>query len=102
MKSGSQAKLNLPRDKKAGGDAGDGADDFESWMKSRQLIRPEDQLDLTEAELSEEVSKVLTAQNMNILKNLVIYSFKEGAYVPVRVVKGFLWSFLEFISASAA
>lgn len=102
MKSGSQAKLNVGRDKKAAGDAGDGADDFESWMKSRQLIKPEDQLELTEAELNEEVSKVLTAQNMNILKNLVIYSFKESAYVPVRVVYFFIASFLEFISASSA
>lgn len=71
-------------------------------MKSRQLIKPDDQLDLTEAELNEEVSKVLTAQNMNILKNLVVYSFKEGAYVPVRISYFFLASFLEFISASSA
>lgn len=86
--------MNVGRDKKAAGDAGDGADDFESWMKSRQLIRPNDQLNLTEAELNEDISKVLTAQNMNILRNLVIYSFKEGAYVPVRQYYLFAFKFL--------
>lgn len=52
-------------------------------MKSKQLLRPDDQLDLAEAELSEEISKILTADDPNIRKNLVIYSFKEGGYVYV-------------------
>lgn len=52
-------------------------------MKSRALLKPDDQLELTEAELNEEISKVLTIQNTNVVKNLVIYSFTEGGYVPV-------------------
>ncbi|XP_037903642.1 dynein intermediate chain 2, ciliary isoform X3 [Hermetia illucens] len=63
-----------------------GTDDFESWMKSRALLKPDDQLELTEAELNEEISKVLTIQNTNVVKNLVIYSFTEGGYVPVPPV----------------
>lgn len=64
-----------------GGGGGD-ADDFDAWMKSRQLLKPDDQLDLTEAELGEEITKVLTPTNTNIVRNLVVYSFKEGEFVP--------------------
>lgn len=60
-----------------------GTDDCESWMKARQLIRPDDQLELTEAELSEEVPKVLTTSYANVVKNLVVYSFKDGGFVNV-------------------
>lgn len=65
-----------------GGGGGGDADDFDAWMKSRQLLKPDDQLDLTEAELGEEVTKVLTPTNTNVIKNLVVYSFKEGEFVP--------------------
>ena len=40
-------------------------------------------MDLTDAELSEEVPKVLTSENRNVPQNLVIYSFKEGTYIPI-------------------
>lgn len=60
-----------------------GNDDCESWMKARQLIRPDDQLELTEAELNEEIPKVLTTSYSNVVKNLVVYSFKDGAFVQV-------------------
>lgn len=53
-------------------------------MKSRSLMRPDDQLELTDAELNEEVPKVLTtSQNTNVVKNLVVYSFKDGGFVHV-------------------
>lgn len=52
-------------------------------MKARQLIRPDDQLDLTEAELAEEIPKSLGTENTNVVKNLVIYSFQEGEYIHV-------------------
>ncbi|XP_055698577.1 dynein intermediate chain 2, ciliary isoform X1 [Phlebotomus papatasi] len=72
-----------PSQQKLGKEMGEvsGNDEYESWMKSRLLQRPEDQLDLTEAELSEEVPKLLTTENTNIVKNLVIYSFKDGGFV---------------------
>lgn len=50
-------------------------------MKSRQLVKPDDQLDLTDAELAEEVTKVLTPTNTNVLRNLVVYNFKLGEFV---------------------
>lgn len=59
-----------------------GSDD--DWSKSRHLIRPDDQLDLNENELSEEIKKVLSTENPNVPKNLVIYSFKEGCFVEVN------------------
>ncbi|XP_075168505.1 dynein intermediate chain 2, ciliary [Haematobia irritans] len=65
-----------------GGGGGDG-DDLDAWMKSRQLHRPEHQLDMSEAELSEEITKVLTNTNTNVVHNLVVYSFKDEAYVTL-------------------
>ncbi|XP_065368147.1 dynein intermediate chain 2, ciliary [Calliphora vicina] len=70
--------------KSSGAEAGGGdADDFDAWVKSRQLLKPEDQLDLTEAELGEEITKVLTPTNTNVIHNLVVYSFKDEAFVPI-------------------
>lgn len=34
-------------------------------------------------ELGEEIPKILTSDNKNIPKNLVIYSFKDGGYIPL-------------------
>ncbi|XP_058976572.1 dynein intermediate chain 2, ciliary-like isoform X2 [Musca domestica] len=75
----STAKPKPPTDGAGGGDA----DDLDAWVKSRQLVKPDNQLDLTEAELSEEITKVLTTTNTNVVHNLVVYSFKEEAYVPL-------------------
>lgn len=61
---------------------GDG-DDYDCWARSRQLLRPDDQMDLTDAELSEEIPKLLSSENRNVPQNLVIYSFKDGGYVPI-------------------
>lgn len=40
-------------------------------------------MDLNESELSEEIPKVLSCENRNVPQNLVIYSFREGAYIPL-------------------
>lgn len=61
------------------------SEEYEAWVRSRQAQRPDDQLDLTEAELSEEITKVLQTDNTNFPKNLVIYSFKDSGYVDVYV-----------------
>ena len=63
-------------------------DDYD-WHQSRQPVKPEDQLELTEAELSEEIVKVLDTENTNYVKNLVIFSFKEGGFVPVSCLDEF-------------
>ena len=71
--------------KPTGGDAGGGdADDLDAWVRSRQLLKPDDQLELTEAELGEEITKVLTPTNTNVIHNLVVYSFKDEAFITVR------------------
>lgn len=41
-------------------------------------------MDLTDTELSEEVIKVLSAENRHMPQNLVVFSFKESGYVPVE------------------
>ncbi|EDV35959.1 uncharacterized protein Dana_GF12212 [Drosophila ananassae] len=79
-KSGKGKRSSKTKGGEGGGGGGD-ADDYEAWMRSRQLLKPDDQLDLTEAELGEEVTKVLTPTNTNIIRNLVVYSFKEGEFV---------------------
>ncbi|XP_067632457.1 dynein intermediate chain 2, ciliary isoform X2 [Eurosta solidaginis] len=66
-------------------DGGGDADDLDAWIKSRQLLKPDDQLELTEAELGEEITKVLTPTNTNVVHNLVVYSFKESAFVSVPI-----------------
>ncbi|XP_065092817.1 dynein intermediate chain 2, ciliary isoform X1 [Ochlerotatus camptorhynchus] len=57
-------------------------DEFDSWVKSKQLLKPDDQLDLTDGELGEEIPKLLSTENRHLPRNLVIYNFHEGAYVP--------------------
>lgn len=66
------------------GRGGGEGDDFDIWSRSRQLLRPDDQMDLNDTELSEEVVKVLSAENRHLPLNQVIYSFKDGGYVPVE------------------
>ncbi|KAJ6643291.1 Dynein intermediate chain 2, ciliary [Pseudolycoriella hygida] len=76
MRAQKQSRTNLIDGKESVGSDDD-------WAKSRQLIRPDDQLDLTENDLSEEIKKVLSTENPNVPKNLVIYSFKEGSFVEM-------------------
>jgi dynein intermediate chain 1, axonemal len=40
-------------------------------------------MDLTNDELSEEIPKVLSCENRNASQNLVIWSFREGSYIPM-------------------
>lgn len=69
------------------GNLTDGAgDEYETWLRSRQPMKPDDQLELTETELSEEITKVLQTENTNYSKNLVIYSFKDGGFVNVAII----------------
>lgn len=62
---------------------GDKSDDYEYWLRFQKPLRPDDQIDLTEAELAEEITKQLDTEHKNFPKNLVIYSFKDYGYVPV-------------------
>lgn len=54
-------------------------EEFNQW-EAKALLKPEDQLNLTEAELKEEITRILKANNPNAPQNIVRYSHKELAY----------------------
>ncbi|XP_061687762.1 dynein axonemal intermediate chain 1-like isoform X3 [Syngnathoides biaculeatus] len=51
-----------------------------------KLIKPADQVELTEAELKEEITKTLTARNPHAPQNIAHYKFNDGAYKLTTVV----------------
>ncbi|VFV20357.1 dynein intermediate chain [Lynx pardinus] len=71
------------RDEDSGTEVGEGADE---WAQSKATVRPPDQLELTDAELKEEFTRILTANNPHAPQNIVRYSFKEGTYKFIGVV----------------
>ncbi|XP_051960947.1 dynein, axonemal, intermediate chain 1, paralog 2 isoform X2 [Xyrauchen texanus] len=70
------------KDDEDGMDTGEG----EEWMQGKTLVKPPDQLELTEAELKEEITRILTANNPHAPQNIVRYSFKESCYKPISSV----------------
>jgi len=48
-------------------------------MHGRQLVKPDDQLDLSEAELKEEFTRILTANNPHAPQNIVRFNFKVSS-----------------------
>ncbi|XP_062409898.1 dynein, axonemal, intermediate chain 1, paralog 2 [Sardina pilchardus] len=71
------------KDDEDGQDFGDGGED---WLQGKTLVKPPDQLDLTEAELKEEFTRILTANNPHAPQNIVRYSFKERSYKTISSV----------------
>ncbi|KAM8940690.1 dynein axonemal intermediate chain 1 isoform 3-T3 [Lycaon pictus] len=71
------------RDEDSGTEVGEGTDE---WAQSKATVRPPDQLELTDAELKEEFTRILTANNPHAPQNIVRYSFKEGTYKLIGVV----------------
>uniref|UniRef100_A0A8C9A4L2 Dynein axonemal intermediate chain 1 n=1 Tax=Prolemur simus TaxID=1328070 RepID=A0A8C9A4L2_PROSS len=71
------------RDEDSGTEVGEGTDE---WTQSRAAVRPPDQLELTDAELKEEFTRILTANNPHAPQNIVRYSFKEGTYKLIGFV----------------
>ncbi|KAM5258219.1 dynein axonemal intermediate chain 1 isoform 4-T4 [Hipposideros larvatus] len=71
------------RDEDAGTEVGEGTDE---WAQSKATVRPPDQLELTDAELKEEFTRILTANNPHAPQNIVRYSFKEGTYKLIGFV----------------
>jgi len=59
-------------------------DDF---MQGKQLVKPEDQLDLTEAQLKEEFTRILTANNPHAPQNIVRFSFKDRTFKQTSTVE---------------
>uniref|UniRef100_A0A4W4EA91 Dynein axonemal intermediate chain 1 n=1 Tax=Electrophorus electricus TaxID=8005 RepID=A0A4W4EA91_ELEEL len=52
----------------------------------KTMVKPPDQLDLSEAELKEEFTRILTANNPHAPQNIVRYSFKERSYKQISSV----------------
>jgi dynein intermediate chain 1, axonemal len=61
-------------------------DEFEDWMQAKATIKPDDQLQLTDQELKEEFTRILTATNPHAPQNIVRYNFKERQYKPIPSV----------------
>ncbi|XP_063727377.1 dynein intermediate chain 2, ciliary-like isoform X2 [Symsagittifera roscoffensis] len=59
---------------------------MEDWMQPKQLLKPDDQLELTEGELKEEVTRILTANNPHAPDNIIRFSFKENQFKQVAHV----------------
>ncbi|XP_060526762.1 dynein intermediate chain 2, ciliary isoform X2 [Cylas formicarius] len=57
------------------------ADELDEWKKSRQLLKPKGQLELTEAELKELLTKQLTTTNPQPPDSLVEFSYAQGEFV---------------------
>ncbi|CAI5787930.1 dynein intermediate chain 1, axonemal [Podarcis lilfordi] len=72
------------RDDEGGAEVEGGADE---WAQAKTLIKPPDQLELTDAELKEEITRILTANNPHAPQNIVRYSFKERSYKQTSVVE---------------
>ncbi|KAM9102070.1 dynein axonemal intermediate chain 1 isoform 2-T2 [Sarcophilus harrisii] len=83
--SGTQptTRTTRKRDEDAGPDVGEGTDD---WAQTKTLIKPPDQLELTEAELKEEFTRILTANNPHAPQNIIRFNFKEGTFKPISFV----------------
>ncbi|XP_029683302.1 dynein, axonemal, intermediate chain 1, paralog 2 [Takifugu rubripes] len=70
------------KEEKKGADAVEGHDE---WLHGKPLIKPLDQVELTETELEEEITRTLSANNPHAPQNIVRYSYKELAFKPVTV-----------------
>ncbi|KAH9524718.1 hypothetical protein Btru_027610 [Bulinus truncatus] len=58
----------------------------DDWMQAKALVKPDDQLELTDVELKEEFTRILTANNPHAPQNIVRYSFKERQFKQMSSV----------------
>lgn len=59
----------------------------DAWVQPKVVMKPEDQLQLTEQELKEEFTRILTAENPHAPKNLVRYNFKEKLFKQTTTIE---------------
>lgn len=63
------------------GMANNNADDEEYYREPiKRIVRPENQLKLSDEQLNDEITRVLTANDPNIPNNVTKYNYKEKAY----------------------
>ncbi|XP_068171459.1 dynein, axonemal, intermediate chain 1, paralog 2 isoform X1 [Antennarius striatus] len=81
------AKSTKASSKKKDDDDGvDVGDTWDEWSHGKALIKPSDQLELSDAELKEEITRILTANNPHAPQNIFRYNFKERSYKSTSVV----------------
>jgi len=87
LKTNSKPELPKKKKKEDDDEAKAGMDgDVEEWMQPKQMVKPDDQLVLTEEELKEEFTRILTANNPHAPDNIVRFSFKEQCYKQIPSV----------------
>jgi len=87
LKSPSKAEVQKIKKKKDDDDVIQmGLDELDEWMQPKQMVKPDDQLLLTEEELKEEFTRILTANNPHAPSNIVRYNFKEQQYKQITSV----------------
>ncbi|XP_022256311.1 dynein intermediate chain 2, ciliary-like, partial [Limulus polyphemus] len=55
----------------------------EEWTDKKTILKPVDQVPLSEEELKQEVTRILKADNPQAPQNVVRFSFREQNYMPV-------------------
>ncbi|KAM4583089.1 dynein, axonemal, intermediate chain 1, paralog 2 [Fundulus diaphanus] len=83
---GAGAKVPKASIKKRDEDAIDVAEGVDERTHVKATVKPANQVQLSEAELKEEITRVLTANNPHAPQNIVRYSFKERSYKSTSVV----------------
>jgi dynein intermediate chain 1 len=61
-------------------------DNNDEWMTAPQLVKPENQLELTEQELKEEFTRILTANNPHAPTNIVRFNHKDQMFKPIASI----------------
>ncbi len=56
-------------------------------MQPKVVLKPDDQLQLSETELKEELTRILSANNPNAPHNVVRWNFKEHAFKLIPSVE---------------
>lgn len=56
---------------------------MEEWKKNRQLLKPKDQLELSDVELKEIIARVLTTTNPQQPDNLVQFDYATNTFVSI-------------------
>lgn len=67
-------------------DSTQAGDEFDEWTQPKQLIKPSDQLELSETELKEEFTRILTANNPHAPSNIVRFSYKDKTFKQLSSV----------------
>ncbi|XP_019862246.1 PREDICTED: dynein intermediate chain 2, ciliary-like, partial [Amphimedon queenslandica] len=81
----SKGRLHAPSrgPKRRDDDIREGDEGHVEWMTAPQLVKPDDQLELSEQELKEEITRVLTANNPHTPSKIIRFSHKEQSFKPI-------------------